>query len=678
MRRESLRVSRSLTIKQMTLVFVVALTTICVFTLIQLFHFVQQRKDDYGQQLVSIAASVRQPLSEAISNRDMAKAQQLLAGLQPGAILARAEIRSPAGMPLLSQVSLPNARAVPSWVSRLFQLPLQVSTPLYRADRAHAASTQPLGYLVLQVDTFRLYRFIVSTFATLVSTYLLLALILTVSVSWCMNRLLVHPLRALARELRNMPLDTPSHLPLSLPPHHHDDELGQLVRAYNRHQQAWEKARQRLSQPATCYPQTDLPNAGLFVSSLEQQRQARRGEPCVLMVAIPTLQEAMGVLNVGQREQLMATLVARLRAAISPDGMLAQASQDRFFIALWETSQPEIIRQQAHQLLTRLIQPITLDNLALRPVAAIGIAFGHATASHAAGDAHPSERLLAQAHSALHRALAEEKNGIRFFEPQLAEQVTRRLTQETAILDALRRGDFALYLQPQIDLRSGQLAGAEALIRWHHQDGRCSVPSQFIPLAEELGGIVALGDWMLDEAIRILLAWQRCGLMIPLSLNVSALQLVDGRFIQRVMQLLQQHGIDPHRLHLEVTETAYIDDIHQAAKLLERLRMQGVRVALDDFGMGYAGLNYLRHLPIDIIKIDKSFIDPIPLDEALVRIVGSIAEVLSLEVVAEGVENQSQCDWLLANGIHYAQGYYFSPALSLSEFVARYPGAAHH
>ncbi|MGY0144673.1 biofilm formation regulator HmsP [Edwardsiella tarda] len=669
-----MRVSRSLTIKQMTLVFAVALTTICVFTVIQLFHFVQQRKDDYGQQLVSMTASVRQPLSEAILNMDVVKAQGLLAGLQPAVILSHAEVISPTGTLLVLHTSSTKVRPVPSWVSRLFQLPVQVRTPLYGADRGHAASTQPLGYLVLQADNFRLYRFIISTFATLVSTYLLLALILTVSVSWCMNRLLVHPLRALARELRNMPLDTSNFPPLTLPRHHHDDELGQLVRAYNRHQQALLQARQTLSQLSTRGWQTDLPNSALFVSLLEQ----RRGEPSVLMVSIPTLQEAMGVLNAAQREQLMATLVTRLRGEIAPDGLLAQASQDRFLIAEWGVSQPEVIRQRAHQLMARLVQPITVDNLTLRPVIAIGIALGSTPSVTPEGESSQAERLLAQAHSALHSALAEGKNSIRFFEPELAEQVTVRLTQEAAIHDALRRGDFALYLQPQIDLRNGQLAGAEALIRWRHQDGHYGEPSQFIPLAEAFGGIVALGEWMLDEAIHILLEWQRGGLMIPLSLNVSAVQLVDEHFSQRVVRLLQQHAIAPHRLHLEVTETAYIDDMHKAAELLGHLRLQGIRVALDDFGMGYAGLNYLRHLPIDILKIDKSFIDPLPSDGALVRIVGSIAEVLSLEVVAEGVESQQQCDWLLANGIHYAQGYYFSPALSLPEFVARYPSAPRH
>ncbi|ARD18432.1 biofilm formation regulator HmsP [Edwardsiella piscicida] len=673
-----MRVSRSLTIKQMALVSSVALVIVCIFTVIQLFHFVQQRKDDYGQQMQSIAQSVRLPLADAMLNMDVAKAQQILDGLRASGILARADIVLPHHEVQVLRGHFPAARPVPRWAGRLFHLPLQLSTPLYGVDRGRATPDHPLGYLILQVDSFRLYRFILTTFATMVSTYLLLALILTVAVSWCMNRLLVHPLRALARELRSMPLEAPHYHQLPLPPHHSDDELGLLVRTYNRNQQALEKTRQTMSQLSTRYPQTNLPGQALFVSLLEQQCQAEREGQCVMMVSIPTLQEAMGVLDGGQRDMLLMTLVERLHEGTSPASLLAQASQDGFLILARDAARPSDAMQQAQRLMSLLTQPVTLDNLALRPTAAIGIAMRRPSleTSEAECELSPTERLLTQARSALNMALTDGKNRVLFFEPQLAERVKARLTQENEILNALRQGDFELYLQPQIDLRSQRLAGAEALIRWHRQDGGCSEPSQFIPLAEEQGGIVALGEWVLKEAVRILVDWQRRGLTIPLSLNVSALQLVDARFGQRLETLLQQHAISAQRLHLEITETAYISDIRRAADTLDRLRNQGVRVALDDFGMGYAGLNYLRHLPVDILKIDKSFIDQIPLDGALVRIVGSIAEVLSLDVVAEGVETQGQCDWLLANGIHYAQGYFFSPALSQRDFLAKYPVAA--
>ncbi|ARD39731.1 biofilm formation regulator HmsP [Edwardsiella ictaluri] len=668
-----MRVSRSLTIKQMALVSSVALVTVCIFTVIQLFHFVQQRKDDYGQQLQSIAQSVRLPLADAMLNMDVVKTQQILDGLRASGILARADIVLPHHEVQVLRGHFPAVRPVPRWAGRLFHLPLQLSTPLYGIDRGRATPDHPLGYLILQVDSFRLYRFILTTFATMVSTYLLLALILTVAISWCMNRLLVHPLRALARELRNMPREAPHYHQLPQLPHHGDDELGLLVRTYNRNQQVLEKTRQTMSQ----YSQTNLPSQTLFVSLLEQQSQDGHEGQCVMMVSIPTLQEVTGVLDSGQRDMLLMTLVERLHEGTSPNSLLAQASQDGFLILAGDVARPSDAMQQAQRLMSLLTQPVTLDNLALRPTAAIGIAMCRPSREISEEDRGLSqtERLLMQARSALNMAMTDGKNRVLFFEPQLAERVKARLTQQNEILNALRQGDFELYLQPQIDLRSQRLAGAEALIRWHRQDGGCSEPSQFIPLAEEQGGIVALGEWVLEEAVRILVDWQRRGLMIPLSLNVSALQLADARFGQRLETLLLQHAIAAEHLHLEITETAYISDIHRVADTLDRLRNQGVRVALDDFGMGYSGLNYLRHLPVDILKIDKSFIDQIPLDGALVRIVSSIAEVLSLEVVAEGVETQGQCDWLLANGIHYAQGYFFSPALSQRDFLANYPVA---
>ena len=239
-------------------------------------------------------------------------------------------------------------------------------------------------------------------------------------------------------------------------------------------------------------------------------------------------------------------------------------------------------------------------------------------------------------------------------------------------MSALTQGDFSLYLQPQIDLRTGRLAGAEALIRWNRQDGELMLPSEFIPLAEEVGGIEALGEWVITESMEILSTWQKQNIGVPISLNVSGVQIANLGYVELLERMLLEYQLDPHMLHLEVTETAYISNITQAAEMLARLRKIGIKIALDDFGMGYAGLNYLQHLPVDIIKIDKNFVDQIPHDDALVRIVASIAEVLALDVVAEGVESYTQCEWLLKHGIYYAQGYWFSPALPQDEFERKY------
>lgn len=666
-----MRVSRSLTIKQMAMVSVVALITICIFVVIQLFHFVDQRKEDYVQQLENLAHSVREPLSEAMLNMDAVRAQKILDSLVPIGILSRADVMLPNELQALKG-RFPQVRAVPEAVMKIFDLPVQVSMPLYGIER-NIAARQPSSYLVLQADSFRIYQFILSTLSTMVSTYLLLALILTVAISWCMNRLLVYPLRALAQELRSMPLDTPNFHQLTPPPSHGDDELGLLVRNYNRNQQALEKAHQVMSRMSTRNPLTNLPNMTLFVPLLEQHLLVCRKENSgIVVINISTLQEAMGVLDTTQRDALLASLVSRLNECVSEADMLAQVNQDRFVVLVRNVERPHSLMLLAKNLMDSITRQLDLETLALRPTASIGISFYQPNAEETMDAKKEAELLLSQASSAMNMAMREGKNQILFFEPRLARKAKERLTKETEIMNALTQGDFSLYLQPQIDLRTGRLAGAEALIRWNRKDGELTLPSEFIPLAEEVGGIEALDEWVISESMKILSAWQKQNIGVPISLNVSGIQIANLSYVELLEKMLREYQLDPHMLHLEVTETAYISNMEQAAEMLARLRKIGIKIALDDFGMGYAGLNYLQHLSVDIIKIDKNFVDQIPADDALVRIVASIADVLALDVVAEGVESHMQCEWLLEHGIYYAQGYWFSPALPQEEFERKY------
>ncbi|KAA8998529.1 HAMP domain-containing protein [Affinibrenneria salicis] len=229
-----MRIRRSLTIKQMTLVSAVAMVTICFFIMIQLLHFVNQRRDDYARQLENVAWSVRQPLTEAILQGEVQQTENILNTLLPVSFLGRAEVVLPGDFQTL-HANFPTERPVPRWIARLFQLPIRISVPLYSLPPA--VNSAPLAHLVLQADSYHMYQFIVSTFSTMLATYLLLALILTVAISWCLNRLIVHPLRAIIRELETLPADAIASHQLALPAWHHDDELGKLVRNYNRNQQ---------------------------------------------------------------------------------------------------------------------------------------------------------------------------------------------------------------------------------------------------------------------------------------------------------------------------------------------------------------------------------------------------------------------------------------------------------
>lgn len=257
-----MRLRRSLTIKQMTAVSAVALVTISLFIVIQLFHFVHQRREDYAKQLESIAYSVRQPLTDAVLQGEVQRAGNILDSLLPVAFLSRADVLLPDDFQTL-HANFPKERPVPDWIARVFKLPIRISIPLYSPPQTQYSA--PLAHLVLQADSYRMYQFIVSTFSTMLATYLLLALIMSIAITWCINRLLIHPLRGIIVELQNLPPDAMLHRPLTLPPWHQDDELGALVRSYNRNQQLLE---QSLSASAEG---VGLPDNAHFIRRLEQR-----------------------------------------------------------------------------------------------------------------------------------------------------------------------------------------------------------------------------------------------------------------------------------------------------------------------------------------------------------------------------------------------------------------------
>lgn len=253
-----LRVRRSLTIKQMAAVSGVALVTICFFIAVQLFHFVEQRREDYAQQLENIGHSVVRPLAQSVLDANFSETQHILNTLRPVGILNSANVVLPNQVQTLG-THFPEGRAVPEWVMKSFDLPIKVTVPLY-SPAANSGTAQPLAFLVLQADPYRMFQFFVSTLSTMVTTYLLLALILSIAISWCINRLIIHPLRSIARELAALPESELHYHQLAERPRHHDDELGLLIRSYNRNQQLLDKALKAMQQSHNQHSANDESN----------------------------------------------------------------------------------------------------------------------------------------------------------------------------------------------------------------------------------------------------------------------------------------------------------------------------------------------------------------------------------------------------------------------------------
>ncbi|WP_197063311.1 MULTISPECIES: biofilm formation regulator HmsP [Pantoea] len=668
-----MRVSRSLTIKQMATVSAVAMVTISIFIVIQLFHFVQQRRIDYAQQMENIAHTVRQPLSEAVLKGDIPQAERILNTLKPAGILSRADVVLPNAFQALHADFVPE-KPVPRFVARLFELPVQITLPLYSVERT--GLPKPIAYLVLQADSSRVYQFLLSTLSTMITTYLLLALILSVAISWCINRLIVHPLRNLSRDLQELPPQAILTHKLDLPHNHRDDEIGMLIRSYNRNQQVLESIHDEMSRMTTHFAVTDLPNRALFLALLDQHASHRhRRQPWgVMVIRIETLQEANGVLSDEQRDTLMLTLVEKIRSTVDDHTLLAQTGPSDFALLMKRAHNPFRAMRLARNLMIRINQPVNLHQLQLRPNASIGLAL-YDDSVVSAGEQ------LDRATSAMMSARHQGKNQILFFDPALTERAQKRLTQEHDILQGLQDDQFALYLQPQINMATGELAGAEALLRMRMPDGSYGLSEEFIASAEEIGVISAIGRWVFEEACRILAAWQKQGINIPLSVNISAVQLRDASMVSHLQGLLERHRIAPGNFVLEITETAQIGDAEQAISLLRALQQTGVAVALDDFGMGYSNLNYLHQfkaLPVNKLKMDRSFVAALPDDDTMVRIVSAIADIIHLDVIAEGVETEEQRDWLLARGITIGQGYLYAEALPLHIFNQRWLAPSSH
>ena len=317
-----MRVSRSLTIKQMAMVSAVTMLFVFLFCVILLFHSVQQNRYNTASQLESIARSVRGPLSAAILKGDIPEAETILKRIQPAGVVSRADVVLPNQFQALRMSFIPE-RPVPMMVMRLFELPVQISLPVYSLERP--ANPQPLAYLVLQADSYRMYKFVMSWVVTLVTTCLLMTLILSVALTWCINRLIVHPLRRIARELNTLaPQDQMGHQ-LELPRLHHDDEIGMLVRSYNLNQQRIQRQQDELNSSATRFPVSELPNKAFLMAMLEQT-VARQQTTALMVIACETLQDTAGVLRESQREMLLLTLVEKVKSVLAPRMVLTQVS----------------------------------------------------------------------------------------------------------------------------------------------------------------------------------------------------------------------------------------------------------------------------------------------------------------------------------------------------------------
>ncbi|GGM99903.1 diguanylate cyclase (GGDEF)-like protein/PAS domain S-box-containing protein [Actinoplanes campanulatus] len=416
---------------------------------------------------------------------------------------------------------------------------------------------------------------------------------------------------------------------------------------------------------------TGLANRVLFNDRLRHAaaRSARDGSVIgVLFIDLDDFKIVNDTLGHAVGDQLLIAVAHRIAGALRADDTAARLGGDEFAALVENVNDPGAVEETANRIFTALAEPIATDAKPLYAAASIGI-----TTTPEGNDA---DELLRQADLALYVAKGAGKNQWRRYQAHLHDEMVQRLELRSALDHAVNEGHFLLHYQPIVDLPSGMAVGFEALVRWHHPKRGIVTPEEFIEVAEESGLILPMGRWVLEEALRTVAEWRRilpAGQAPYVSVNVSVRQFRESGFVEQVRAALTHTGVPPHGLMLEITETLLVKDDERIWTDLGALREMGIRIAIDDFGTGYSSLGYLRQRPIDIIKIDKTFIDDMvssPQPMALVSGIVSLAQSLGLTVIAEGIESPTHREVLVRLGCPLGQGFLFSSPLGPTEVLA--------
>ncbi|MCO7504140.1 MULTISPECIES: bifunctional diguanylate cyclase/phosphodiesterase [unclassified Pseudomonas] len=668
-----LELKNSLSVKLLRVVLLSALAVGVVLSCAQIVFDAYKTRQAVANDAQRILDMFRDPSTQAVYSLDREMGMQVIEGLFQDESVRMASIGHP-NETMLAEKSRPLQELPTRWLTDLI---LGQERTYTTQLVGRAPYSEYYGDLSITLDTGAYGQgFVVNSviiFIAGVLRALAMGLVLYLVYHW----LLTKPLSKLIENLTQINPDRPSQHQLPLLKGHEKNELGlwvntanQLLASIERNTHLRHEAENSLLRMAQYDFLTGLPNRQQLQQQLDKilvdaGRLQRR--VAVLCVGLDDFKGINEQFSYQAGDQLLLALADRLRAHSGRLGALARLGGDQFALVQADIEQPYEAAELAQSILDDLEAPFALDHQEIRLRATIGI-----TLFPEDGDS--TEKLLQKAEQTMTLAKSRSRNRYQFYIASVDSEMRRRRELEKDLREALPRNQLYLVYQPQISYRDHRVVGVEALLRWQHPELGMVPPDQFIPLAEQNGNIIVIGEWVLDQACRQLREWHDQGFSdLRMAVNLSTVQLHHSELPRVVNNLLQIYRLPPRSLELEVTETGLMEDISTAAQHLLSLRRSGALIAIDDFGTGYSSLSYLKSLPLDKIKIDKSFVQDLLNDDddaTIVRAIIQLGKSLGMQVIAEGVETAEQEAYIIAQGCHEGQGYHYSKPLPARELTA--------
>lgn len=667
---------RSLTWKQTNLVVFTALFFAVAIFIVEILMVASSERESLTHSQKEVLDSVEQPLENAVWSLDENLAKQTLEGLLKIEYVSSATISLEDGKTFVSAgntVSLPDDLF--SAISlKLFGEFRQISRPLYQPlYPENDKKPQLIGNIQINYNPRALTAGLIAQLKLSFTATLARSLFITLVLSLLFHRFLTKPIARIGEAIDRIDPESPSENLLPVISNHNDDEIGLLASKFNQILVQFGKTQAKLRKLATRDALTGLPNRTLLLETLSvaiQRASIRKNNLALLFIDLDRFKNINDSLGHSLGDQFLIRIAMLLKKIVANNGLVVRLGGDEFVIVTEDLHSPTQVADFVEKLLEQLKVPIKLGEHSVHPAASVGISFYP-------DDGETAEDLIRHADIAMYSAKAAGSNKWAFFKQQMTERAVTRLRTEASLHEAIKNNEFLLYFQPQLDLKSGQLIGCEALIRWQRGDKLVS-PMAFIPIAEETGIIIAIGEWVIEQSCKTLNHWQKhYNFQTTIACNVSTKQFTDAGLIPHIKRTAMRYQVKPECLEIEITETSFMNDVEQAIVKLQQLKTAGFGIAVDDFGTGYSSLSYLRRLPLTTLKIDRAFISELPGNGAIASTILTLGKQLNLQIIAEGIENRQQLAWLENNGCSIGQGYYFSEPLPLDEFEKRYVVAQH-